>query len=397
MPKLARELGALEVSRLKDDGEHAVGVVPGLLLRVEGASRAWVLRYAINGKRRRMGLGAYPMVTLAAARDLAREAQQKIGVGIDPIEERGVKRAKRQLEAAKKLLFRDAARACIRSKSSEWSNPKHAAQWAATLETYAFPKIGDMDVTSIDTQHILSILEPIWRTKTETATRVRGRVETVLDWAAVYCGHKLPNPARWAGHLDQILPKPNKIAKVRHHEAVPYKEVSAVFKQIAGADGLGAKALLFQVLTAVRSGEAREAVWSEIDLEACVWTIPAGRMKARREHRVPLSKQAVALLAEQARVEGCDLVFPGTKGQPLSDMTLTAVMRRMGLTAVPHGFRSTFRDWAAECTSYEKDVVEMSLAHTIESKVEAAYRRGDMLEKRAPLMQAWADYCDGHQ
>ena len=397
MPKLAMELGALEVSRLKEDGEHAVGVVPGLLLRVEGASRGWVLRYAINGKRRRMGLGAYPMVTLAAARDLAREAQQKIGVGIDPIEERGVKRAKRQLEAAKKLLFRDAARACIRSKSSEWSNPKHAAQWAATLETYAFPHIGDMDVTSIDTQHILSILEPIWRTKTETATRVRGRVETVLDWAAVYCGHKLPNPARWAGHLDQILPKPNKIAKVRHHEPVPYKEASAVFKQIAGADGQGAKALLFQVLTAVRSGEAREAVWSEIDLEACVWTIPAGRMKARREHRVPLSKQAVALLAEQARVEGCDLVFPGTKGQPLSDMTLTAVMRRMGLTAVPHGFRSTFRDWAAECTSYEKDVVEMSLAHTIESKVEAAYRRGDMLEKRAPLMQAWADYCDGHQ
>lgn len=397
MPKLAKEMGALEVSRLKEDGTYAVGGVLGLNLRVVGQSRSWVLRYAINGARRRMGLGSFPTVTLAMAREKGREAHQKIDVGVDPIDERGSKRAQRQLEAAKKLLFRDAARQCIKAKSAEWSNSKHAGQWAATLETYAFPSIGDMDVTSIDTQHILALLEPIWNTKTETASRVRGRVETVLDWAAVFCGHKLPNPARWTGHLDQILPRPKRIAQVRHHEAVPFKEVSGVVSKIAAVEGQGARALLFQLLTAVRSGEAREAAWSEIDLELRVWTIPAERMKARREHRVPLSKQVVALLAGQARIEGCDLVFPGTKKQPLSDMTLTAVMRRMGLTAVPHGFRSTFRDWAAECTDYEKDVVEMALAHTIENKVEAAYRRGDMLEKRAPLMQQWAEHCAAAQ
>lgn len=393
MPKITKELGALEVARLKTDGVYSVGGIAGLYLYVTGMSRSWVFRYVIHSKRRRMGLGAYPAVTLASAREAAREAYLKIQQGIDPLEERGSKRAQRQLEQAKKLLFRDAARKCITAKSAEWSNAKHAGQWSATLETYAFPFIGDMDVTAIDTQHILALLEPIWHSKTETATRVRGRVETVLDWAAVFSGHKLPNPARWAGHLDQILPKPTKIAKVRHHEAVPYKEVAPVAAAIAASAGQGAKALLFQVLTAVRSGEAREALWSEIDLESAVWTIPAERMKARREHRVPLSKQALALLAGQARKEGCDYVFPSESGKALSDMTLTAVMRRMGLTAVPHGFRSTFRDWAAECTNYDKDVVEMALAHTIENKVEAAYRRGDLLEKRLQLMQDWADHC----
>lgn len=393
MPKISKELGALEVARLKTDGVYAVGGVAGLQLRVAGQSRSWVFRYVIHKARRRMGLGSYPTVTLAMARDLARAAHLKIQQGIDPIDERGSQRAQRQVELAKKLLFKDAARKCIAAKSAEWSNAKHAGQWSATLETYAFPFIGDLDVTAIDTQHVLALLEPIWHTKTETATRVRGRVETVLDWAAVFCGHKMANPARWTGHLDQILPKPTKIAKVRHHEAVPYKEVAQVVAGISSAAGQGAKALLFQLLTAVRSGEAREAVWGEFDLEAGVWTIPAERMKARREHRVPLSKQALALLDGQAHKEGCDYVFPSESGKALSDMTLTAVMRRMELTAVPHGFRSTFRDWAAECTDYDKDVVEMALAHTIESKVEAAYRRGDLLEKRSQLMQDWADHC----
>ena len=389
MPKISKELGALEVARLKTDGVYAVGGVAGLQLRVAGQSRSWVFRYVIHKARRRMGLGSYPTVTLAMARDLARAAHLKIQQGIDPIDERGSQRAQRQVELAKKLLFKDAARKCIAAKSAEWSNAKHAGQWSATLETYAFPFIGDLDVTAIDTQHVLALLEPIWHTKTETATRVRGRVETVLDWAAVFCGHKMANPARWTGHLDQILPKPTKIAKVRHHEAVPFKEVAPVVRAIAESAGQGARALLFQVLTATRSGEAREAIWSEIDMNEGVWVIPAERMKARREHRVPLSKQALALLAGQARKEGCDYVFPSGSGKALSDMTLTAVM----LTAVPHGFRSTFRDWAAECTDYDKDVVEMALAHTIESKVEAAYRRGDLLEKRSQLMQDWANHC----
>lgn len=393
MPKITKELGALEVARLKGDGVYAVGGVAGLHLRIEGQGRSWVLRYVIHKARRRMGLGSFPTVTLAMARDQAREAHLKIRQGIDPLQERDELKAQRQLEQAKKLLFRDAARKCITAKSAEWSNAKHAGQWSATLETYAYPFIGEMDVTAIDTQHVLALLEPIWHTKTETASRVRGRVETVLDWAAVFIGHKMPNPARWTGHLDQILPKPTKIAKVQHHEAVPYKDVAQVVAGVSSAAGQGAKALLFQVLTAVRSGEAREAVWGEFDLEAGVWTIPAERMKARREHRVPLSKQALALLAGQAHREGCDYVFPSGSGKALSDMTLTAVMRRMELTAVPHGFRSTFRDWAAECTDYDKDVVEMALAHTIESKVEAAYRRGDLLEKRSQLMQDWADHC----
>lgn len=393
MPKIIKELGALEVARLKADGVYSVGGVAGLHLRVAGLSRSWVLRYVIHKTRRRMGLGSFPTVTLAMARELAREMHLKIRQGVDPLEERDQQRAQRQLELAKKLLFKEAARKCITAKSSEWSNAKHAGQWSATLETYAFPFIGDLDVTAITTQNILEVLEPIWHAKTETATRVRGRIETVLDWAAVFCGHQLPNPARWTGHLDQILPKPTKIAKVRHHEAVPYKEVAPVVRAIAESAGQGAKALLFQVLTATRSGEAREAVWSEIDMSAGIWVIPAERMKARREHRVPLSKQVLALLAGQARKEGCDYVFPSGSGKALSDMTLTAVMRRMELTAVPHGFRSTFRDWAAECTDYEKDVVEMALAHTIENKVEAAYRRGDLLEKRAQLMQDWADHC----
>ena len=393
MPKVSKELGALEVSRLRADGTYAVGGVQDLYLRVEGASRAWVLRYSLHKQRRRMGLGAYPTVTLAQAREKAREAHALIAQGIDPIDERRQRLAQIELETAKKLTFREAAAKCIRAKSAEWSNAKHAGQWAATLETYAFPVVGDLNVGDIDTSHMLKILQPIWHEKTETATRVRGRVETVLDWATAHGSRSGLNPARWTGHLDQLLPKPTKVATVRHHEAVPYKDVRNVFAAICGIDGMGARALLLQILTAVRSGEVREAVWSEIDLESRVWTIPAERMKARREHRVPLSKQAVALLAGMPRVEGCDLVFPGTKKQPLSDMTLTAVMRRMNMTAVPHGFRSTFRDWAAECTDYPKDVVEMALAHTIENKVEAAYRRGDMLEKRAPLMQEWANHC----
>lgn len=394
MPKIAKVLGALEVSRLRMPGEHPVGGVNGLYLLVkETSARSWVLRYMLEKQRKRMGLGSFPAVTLGMARDKARDARQKIDQGIDPVGNRAYSRAANESERAKRLLFPDAARKCIAAKAGEWSNEKHSLQWSTTLETYAYPILAKLDVQDIETHHILEVLQPIWHTKTETASRVRGRIETVLDWASAHGSRKGQNPARWTGHLDQLLPKPTKVAKVKHHEAVPYKEVAQVFARVEQAHGQGARALLLQILTATRSGEVREAVWSEFDFVDAVWTIPAERMKARKEHRIPLSAQVVALLASQPRVEGCDLVFPSERGKVLSDMTITAVMRRMELTAVPHGFRSTFRDWAAECTDYPKDVIEMALAHAIESKVEAAYRRGDMLEKRSALMQDWANYC----
>lgn len=394
MPKITKELGALEVSRLRAEGVYAVGGVQGLYLRVkDSGSRSWVLRYVIGEQRRRMGLGSFPTVTLGLAREKAREARLKIDQGIDPIGDRVFVRAERQREAAKKLLFPDAARKAIAAKSPEWSNAKHSLQWASTLETYAYPVLGKLDVQDIETHHILAVLQPIWNEKTETASRLRGRVEAVLDWATAHGSREGLNPARWTGHLDQLLPKPNRVAKVKHHEAVPYVEAAKVFDRIAHAAGQGARALMLQVLTATRSGEVRGATWGEFDLDAGLWIVPAERMKARKEHRIPLSEQALALLVGIQRVEGSELVFPSEKGKPLSDMTITAVMRRMGLTAVPHGFRSTFRDWAAECTDYPKDVIEMALAHAIESKVEAAYRRGDMLEKRKMLMQEWASFC----
>lgn len=393
MPKIAKEMGALEVSRLRDKGEYAVGGVSGLYLRVDGAARYWIFRYRSGAGRHKLGVGAYPAITLAMARDIAREHRLTLAGGTNPLSDRVIRRQQQALQDSKRLLFKDAVKQCIKDKAKEWSNPKHAAQWTSTLETYANPKIGELDVTSIDTQHILQVLRPIWESKTETASRVRGRVETVLDWSFVNISHKGQNPARWAGHLDQILAKPKKISQVEHHEAVPFKSVNEVFRKITAAQGMGARALLFQILTAARSGEVRGAKWDEFDLDGGVWTLPAARMKARREHRVPLSRQAIALIKTQSKMENCDLVFPGLKNKALSDMSLTAVMRRLGFTAVPHGFRSTFRDWAAECTEFPNEVVEMALAHAIENKSEAAYRRGDMLQRRIPLMQDWADYC----
>lgn len=393
MPKISRELSALEVGRLKADGAYAVGGVQGLYLQIIGGSRAWVLRYVIGKNRRRMGLGGFPAVTLAQAREAGRTARSQIRQGIDPIQERHDQTRQAAAAKAKALTFDKACKLFITAREAEWQNTKHRQQWENTLETYASPHIGQMDVSEIGQAEVMRVLEPIWRSKTETATRLRGRVEQVLDWATVR-GHRTgENPARWRGHLDKLLPRPSKFAKVEHHPAVPVASAPTVVTNIHQAEGMGAKALLFQVLTAARSGEVRGATWSEIDLENAVWSLPASRMKAKRAHRVPLPSQAVALLKAQPKFERCDLVFPSTRMTPLSDMSLTAVMRRMKLEAVPHGFRSTFRDWAAESTHFHRDLVEMALAHAIESKVEAAYRRGDMLAKRAPLMQEWANYC----
>jgi integrase len=398
MARKARELSALEVNRLKSPGLHAVGGVAGLHLQVAASgARSWILRVMVGGKRRDMGLGGFPDVGLAGAREKAREARSTIERGSDPILVRKEARSSLAAAQASALTFEQAALKFIEAKSSEWKNAKHSQQWSNTLATYAYPQIGQVLVRDIQQQHVLTVLEPIWKKKTETASRVRGRVEAVLDWARVRGYREGDNPARWRGHLDKLLPAPGKIAKVAHHPAVPVDELPAVYAALCAKDGQGARALRLLILTAVRSGELRGAQWSEIDLARREWLIPAERMKMKKPHRVPLSTAAIELLKSQPRVAGSDLVFPSIKGKPLSDMALTELMRGMDSEAVPHGFRSTFRDWCAEHTNYPSELAEMALAHAIANKVEAAYRRGDQFDKRAELMEQWCAVCLGRR
>lgn len=396
MPKKATELGALQVSRLaKQPGRHAVGGVAGLHLLVkQNGAASWLIRSLVGGKRKDIGLGGYPDVTLAGAKEAARRARDQIVQGIDPVEQRRQARALLIADSAKAKTFADCVKLFVDSKGDEWRNAKHRQQWTNTLATYAEPIIGEVLVRDVTLAHILDILTPIWKTKTETAARVRGRVEAILDWATVRGYREGDNPARWKGHLDHLLPKPSKVAKVVHHAAMPMDGLSDFMIALRAKEGTGSRALELAILTAARSGEVRGALWPEFDLNSHLWTIPAERMKAGREHRVPLSKQAIKLLKALPRFEKVDVVFPGRKGQVLSDMTLTKVMRDMEADGVPHGFRSTFRDWAAERTNFPRELAEMALAHTIESKVEAAYRRGDLLAKRFQMMQAWADFCE---
>lgn len=394
MGRKAKELSALEVNRLSKAGMYFVGGVAGLALQVSGAgARSWILRKMIAGKRRDMGLGGFPDVTLAGAREKARQIRELVDQGIDPIEDRRAKRATLAAERAKAMTFAQCVTAYLDAHGDSWKNAKHRQQWANTLDTYANPIIGNLNVSAVDTGLVLKVLEPIWKTKTETASRLRGRIENILSWATVRGYRQGENPARWKGHLDKLLAARMKIQQVTHHAALPYAELGGFMADLAKMDGMGARALEFAILCASRSGEVRGATWNEIDLNAGVWIIPAERMKAKREHRVPLSGKAISLLNTLPRLDGTELVFPGTSGQ-LSNMSLTAVLRRMNrgdLTA--HGFRSTFRDWAAEQTAYPSEVVEMALAHTIGNKVEAAYRRGDLFDKRRRLMDDWAKYC----
>lgn len=394
MPKKAKELTALEVKRLAAPGFHSVGTVPGLALYVKPTgARSWVLRVMIGTKRQDIGLGAYPAVTLAEAHEAAREKRKLIRAGVDPLAHRREQRSKLIAEQTAGKTFDQCAAAYIAAHRDGWKNAKHAQQWENTLAQYASPVIGSMLVRHVETTHVLAVLEPIWKDRTETATRVRARIELVLDWAAVRGERPKENPARWRGHLDKLLPKPSKVAKGTHHAALPWQEIGPFMARLRQMEGMGARALEFAILTAARSGEVRGATWSEIDLDAALWTIPAARMKASREHRVPLSDAALALLKSLPRFVGNDLVFPAPRGAALSDMTLSAVTRRMGVQAVPHGFRSTFRDWCGEATAFPREVAEAALAHQLENKVEAAYRRGDALAKRQQLMQAWADWC----
>lgn len=393
MPKRVAEMTAVQVKRL-GPGAHAVGGVAGLELRnaATGAS-SWVLRTRVGSKRREIGLGPYPEVNLAAARQKARETKAAIRDGRDPIAERRAARAALMAEQ-ERITFTRAVEIYLAMKDHEFRNRKHAGQWRSTLYTYAVPVMGEVPVANVELRHVVSVLEPHWLTKTETMKRLRGRIESVLAWATV-AGHRQgENPARWRGYLDQVLPAPGKVAKVEHLAAMHLDELPAFMALLRERGGTAARAVEFAILTAARSGEVRFATWAEIDLEARIWTIPADRMKAGREHRVPLADGAVELLERTGRHEGIELVFPGPRGGPLADMSLTAVLRRMDVDVTVHGFRSTFRDWCAERTAYPRDVAEMALAHKIENDVERAYRRGDLLEKRRRLMADWARFVE---
>jgi integrase len=345
----------------------------------------------VGGKRRDMGLGGYPDVTLAAAKEAARAARAKIKNGIDPVQDAKAKRSALYAARAAAMTFSEAAAAYIGVREVEWKNAKHASQWRNTLETYAAPVIGRILVRDVNQAHVLRVLEPIWLTKTETAKRVQGRIENILDWATVSKFRHGDNPARWRGHLDKLLAKPGKVQTIEHHPALPMDDLGAFMVELRKQEGMGARALEFAILTAARSGEVRGATWSEINLTDATWTIPASRMKAGREHRAVLNDEAVALLESMPRTG--DLIFPNTKGEKLSDMTLTAVLRRMNRSDITaHGFRSTFRDWCSERTNYPSAVAEMALAHAIGDKVEAAYRRGDLFEKRRRMMREWGKF-----
>lgn len=418
MPRVAEELGPLAVKGLKHKGgagntNLAVGGVSGLMLQITPAGgRSWILKTTIGEKRRHLGLGSYPEIGVAAARDLARAAKQKIRAGVDPIEER--KAAKAALAAAKArgLTFSDAVDKYLAAKLKEFKNEKHKQQWRNTLDTYASPEIGEMLVHEITRQDVLRVLNPIWEAKNETASRLRGRIEAVLSWATVN-GHRAgDNPARLKGNLDHDLAKAAAVAKNDNHPAVQLDDAVRWFAALRRRDGSGSRALEFLALTASRSGEVRGAVWDEIDLDRALWVIPAARMKMKREHRVALCPDAVALLKALPRFEGNPLVFPAARGGELSDMTLSATMRRIADTdtkeggngyldriskrpAVPHGLRSTFRDWVSERTTFPGEMAEVALAHKISNAVEAAYRRGDMIEKRRAMMTAWSDFLAG--
>lgn len=395
--KLHNALTPLAVKNAKP-GRHADGGGLQLLVKQSGA-RSWVFRFMLNGKSRDIGLGAAGPggLSLADARDEAAALRLKVKAGIDPLAEREKDAAEALAEAqASKVAgttFKDVATAYIAANEDSWRNPKHRQQWRNTLATYVYPAIGDMPVGEVATQHVLKILEPIWKTKAETASRIRGRIETILDAAKARGYREGENPARWRGHLAQVLPARTRLSR-GHHKAIPYQDVPAFMQALRGREAVAALALEFTILTAARSGEVIGATWAEIDLDNATWTIPAERMKAAKEHRVPLSARAVEVLESFRTLESAWL-FPGANGGPLSGMAMSMLMRRMKVDATVHGFRSSFRDWAAECTSFAHEVAEMALAHTIENRVERAYRRGDLFAKRRRLMADWASYCEG--
>lgn len=400
MPRILHNaLTALSVKNA-GPGRHADGGGLHLLVK-DGGARSWVFRFMLNGRSRDIGLGAAGAggMSLAEARDRATALRLKVKAGIDPLSERQEAEARAaaaaQASVAAIVTFKDAADAYMATNGDSWRNAKHRQQWENTLATYVYPAIGCMPVADVDTPHVLRILEPIWKAKAETASRLRGRIETVLDSAKARGYRQGENPARWRGHLAQILPARAKLSR-GHHKAMPYEDVPAFLTQLRARKAVAALALEFVILTAVRTGEAIGASWSEVDLDKSIWSIPASRMKAGKEHRVPLSPRAVAIL-ESLQPIGSPYLFPSSRGGKLSGMAMAMLLRRMSVDVTVHGFRSSFRDWVAECTSVSHEVAEMALAHTIGSAVERAYRRGDLFDKRRQLMADWAAYCSGEK
>ncbi|WP_186198212.1 tyrosine-type recombinase/integrase [Burkholderia gladioli] len=396
MPKVAKELGALAVSRLKEPGTYPVGKVAGLYLQVASpTARSWILRVKIGDRRREIGLGPYPAVGLKDAHAKAQAERDKIKAGIDPVLERKAAESALRAAQASEITFAEAARQFIASRSHGWKNAKHGDQWRNTIAEYAEPILGKMLVRHITREHVLRVLDPIWTEKTETASRLRGRIENVLDWARVKGYRDGENPALWRGNLDHLLAKPSAIAKVRHHPALPYQDMGEFMTRLRAIDATGARCLEFAILTAARSGEVRGARWSEIDLDAGVWRVPPERMKLKKEHRVPLAAAVVEFLKKLPRVEPSEsdaLLFPSPRGKVFSDMALLMMVRRLDVPATPHGFRSTFRDWAGECTGHPRELIEVSLAHIPGDQSEMSYWRGDALERRRLLMADWAAF-----
>jgi integrase len=397
---MARKIERLSPSGVEKEtkpGMYADGAGLYLLVGPTGA-KSWIYRFMLNGKAREMGLGPFHTIGLADARKRALDARRQRLDGTDPLQARKDKKAAAKLEQAKAITFKACAEQYIKAHRAGWRNDKHAAQWGSTLTAYAYPTIGALPVAGVDTGLVTKILTPIWATKSETATRVRGRIESILDYATTHGWRTGENPARWKGHLDNVLPKRSSVRKVEHHAALPWGEIEAFLVALREEEGVSARALEFAILTAARTGELIGARWSEVDLQAKVWTVPPERMKAKREHRVPLSAAALAVLdkatEKRADKEADGFLFPGGKvGAGLSNMALLALLRRMkrdDLTA--HGFRSTFRDWAAE-TGQPDDIAEAALAHVVGDKTVVAYQRGDLLERRRKLMDAWAAFC----
>ena len=377
----------------KRKGYYADG--NNLYLQVtDGGAKTWIFRFMLNGKPREMGLGGVNSVTLAEARNKAADCRKLIASGIDPLTAKKVDTQKKKLDDARSMSFEQCATAYIDAHRAGWKNAKHAQQWTNTLKTYAFPILGDLPVQDIDVALVLKVIEPIWQTKNETADRVRSRIENIIDFATSREYRTGDNPARWRGRLQNLLPAPSKIQKAKHHPALPYTDISDFMAELTNKDGLGALALELTILTATRTSETLNAKWSEFDLQKAIWVIPADRIKAGREHRIPLSDPALKILKNLNESKINDFVFPSKKDKPLSNMAMMMLLRRMGRDDfVVHGFRSTFRDWAAEQTNYAREVAEAALSHAVGDKVEAAYRRGDLFDKRRQLMNEWARYC----
>ena len=393
MARLTSRLKALTVSKLKTPGWYPDGA--GLYLQVSNTlSKSWVYRYSMASVEHRIGLGSFPDVSLEAARERARGYRLLKSDGVDPLTHKRAQRTQKQLEAAQSLTFRECATSYIDAHKAGWRNAKHESQWRNTLETYAHPHIGSLPVQSVDVGLILKVLEPIWESKTETASRVRQRIENILDWAKARGYRAGENPAAWRGHLDKILPKPSKIQKVRHHPALHYDEVPKLISWLQAKDTLAAKALEFTILTATRSGESRGCTRKEVDHVKKCWTIPESRMKAGLEHKVPLSRQTMLVLNELAHRASGDYVFPGSgRNKIISETALRNLLAEYRPDLTVHGFRSSFRDWCAEKTHHPSELAEAALAHRLKDKTEAAYQRGDMFEKRARVMDEWGAYC----